>query len=45
MWTISALQLHPKAVIVCDEDSTEELKVGTVKYFKDIEKKNLDNRF
>lgn len=45
MWTISALQMHPKAVIVCDEDSTEELKVGTVKYFKDIEKKNLDNRF
>lgn len=45
MWTISALQLHPKAVIVCDEDSTEELKVGTVKYFKDIEKKNLDNAF
>ncbi len=45
MWTISALQLHPKAVIVCDEDSTEELKVGTVKYFKDIEKKNLDNTF
>ena len=45
MWTISALQLHPKAVIVCDEDSTEELRVGTVKYFKDIEKKNLDNRF
>lgn len=44
MWTISALQLHPKAVIVCDEDSTEELKVGTVKYFKDIEKKNLDNK-
>mgnify|MGYP003289042895 CR=1 FL=1 len=45
MWTISALQLHPKAVIVCDEDATEELKVGTVKYFKDIEKKNLDNTF
>ena len=45
MWTISALQLHPKAVIVCDEDATEELKVGTVKYFKEIEKKNLDNRF
>ena len=45
MWTISALQLHPKAVIVCDEDATEELKVGTVKYFKDIEKNNLDNSF
>ena len=37
MWTVSALQLHPKGVIVCDEASTYELKVGTVKYFKDIE--------
>ncbi|MDR0814812.1 MAG: glucosamine-6-phosphate deaminase [Bacteroidales bacterium] len=38
MWTISALQLHPKGVIVCDEDATAELKVGTYRYFKDIEK-------
>ena len=38
MWTISALQLHPKGIIVCDEDATAELKVGTYKYFKDIEK-------
>ncbi len=38
MWTISALQLHPKAIIVCDEDACAELKVGTYKYFKDIEK-------
>lgn len=38
MWTLSCLQTHPKAVIVCDDDATEELKVGTVKYFKDIEK-------
>jgi len=37
MWTISALQLHPKGIIVCDEDATAELKVGTYKYFKDIE--------
>jgi glucosamine-6-phosphate deaminase len=29
--------MHPKAIIVCDDDATEELKVGTVKYFKDIE--------
>ncbi len=43
MWTISALQMHPKAVIVCDDDATDELKVGTVKYFKDIEAKNLHN--
>jgi glucosamine-6-phosphate deaminase len=40
MWTISVLQLHPKAVIVCDEDATDELRVGTVRYFKDIEAKN-----
>ena len=43
MWTISALQMHPKAVIICDDDATDELKVGTVKYFKDIEAKNLNN--
>jgi glucosamine-6-phosphate deaminase len=38
MWTISCLQIHPKAVIVCDEAATDELKVGTVRYFKDIER-------
>ena len=37
MWTVSVLQLHPTAMIVCDDDSTMEVKVGTVKYFKDIE--------
>ena len=42
MWTITALQMHPKGIIVCDEAATEELKVGTYKYFKDIEKNNLD---
>lgn len=41
MWTISALQMHPKGIIVCDEDATAELKVGTYKYFKDIERANL----
>jgi len=40
-WTISALQLHPHAIIVCDEAATDELKHGTYKYFKDIEKNNL----
>ena len=43
MWTVSALQMHPNAVIVCDDDATDELKVGTVKYFKDIEKNNYNN--
>jgi glucosamine-6-phosphate deaminase len=42
LWTISALQLHPKGIIVCDEDATDELKHGTVKYFKDIESANID---
>lgn len=42
MWTLSALQLHHKSMIVCDEDSTIELKVGTYKYFKDIEKNNIE---
>jgi len=42
MWTISTLQLHRHAVIVCDEDATLELKVGTVRYFKDIEAPNID---
>jgi len=41
MWTVSVLQLHKKGIIVCDEDSTYELKVGTVNYFKDIEKEEL----
>lgn len=41
MWTISALQMHPKGIIVCDDAATIELKVGTYNYFKDIEKTNL----
>lgn len=42
MWTVSALQLHPKALIVCDDEATVELKVGTVNYFKIIEADNLN---
>lgn len=41
MWTISALQMHPKGMIVCDYDACYELRVGTYKYFLDIEKDNL----
>lgn len=41
MWTISALQMHPQGIIVCDEAATDELKVSTYKYFKDIERNNL----
>lgn len=41
MWTSSMLQLHPHGMVVCDEEATMELKVGTVKYFKDIEHEAL----
>jgi len=42
MWTISALQMHEHGIIVCDDAATFELKVGTYRYFKDIEAANLD---
>ena len=40
-WTISALQQHAHSIIVADEPACDELKVGTYRYFKDIEKDNL----
>ncbi len=40
MWPISILQLHSRTIFLCDEDATDELRVGTVRYFKDIEAKN-----
>ena len=42
MCTLSALQMHRKAIIIADEDATMELKVSTYRYFKDIEQNNLD---
>lgn len=43
LWTVSALQLHPKAIIICDEPSTMELKIKTVKYFRELEAENIKN--
>ena len=43
LWTISALQLHARSVIVCDESATQELKVKTVKYFKELEAEEIQN--
>ena len=40
--TLSALQNHPRGIIVCDDPSTYEFKVGTYRYFKEIEAQNLD---
>lgn len=42
MCTLSALQMHRKAIIVCDDPATGELKCDTYRYFKDIEQANLD---
>ena len=36
MWTVSAFQQHPSTLFICDEDATLELRVKTVKYFKDL---------
>ena len=38
MWTCSCLQMHENAIIACDESACDELKVGTYKYYLDIEK-------
>lgn len=35
-WTVSALQTHPNALIVCDEAATNDLRVGTYRYFKGV---------
>jgi len=43
MWPVTILQMHKKAVIVADEASTDQLKVGTVRYFKDIESRIPDS--
>lgn len=47
MWTVSAFQQHPRTLMICDEDATLDLKVRTVKYFKDLwdvhRKLNMDS--
>ena len=43
MWTLSCLQMHPRAIIVCDEDAADEMMVRTVRYFKDVEKETMHN--
>lgn len=37
-WTITTLQNHPKSIIVCDRESTKELKTKTVEYFDDLQR-------
>ena len=41
MWTLSCLQMHPRSIIVCDEDAIDEMTIKTVRYFRDIEKETI----
>ncbi len=41
-WTVSAIQTHPKAIVVTDDEAAYELKLGTYRYFREIEAANLD---
>ena len=40
-WTASMLQMHPKAIVVCDEPACDELTVAIYKYYLDKERGNL----
>ena len=40
-WTASMLQMHPHAIVVCDEAACDELTVATYKYYLDKERGNL----
>lgn len=37
VWTISALQMHPHGLIICDEPATTKLSRETIAYFMEIE--------
>lgn len=41
MCTASMLQLHRQGIIVCDDTAADELRVKTMRYFKDIEKEAI----
>lgn len=41
VWTISALQMHPHGIILCDKQAASALDEQTINYFLDIEKNNF----
>ncbi len=43
MWTVTALQMHQKAIIVADEPAQQELKVKTLRYFQELEAENIQD--
>ncbi|MDW6003633.1 glucosamine-6-phosphate deaminase [Vibrio mangrovi] len=42
LWTLSALQLHSRSILICDEPATMELKVKTLRYFQQLEAAEID---
>ena len=42
LWTVSALQLHRRTLLVIDESAVSDIRVKTYRYFKEIEAENLD---
>lgn len=36
-WTASALQLHPRSLVLCDESACDRLRMATYRYFKEID--------
>ena len=43
MWPVTILQMHKSAILIADDDATDKLRVGTVKYFSGIEAKIIDS--
>lgn len=41
-WTLSALQLRPKGLIICGSDPAVESKAGTVSHPESVEDVNLE---
>lgn len=41
VWTVSALQSHPKSIILCDKEAAGGLNPQTIEYFLQIEKNNF----
>eukprot|EP01056_Protomagalhaensia_sp_Gyna25_P005191 Protomagalhaensia_sp_Gyna_25__5190@NODE_61_length_5787_cov_21_667015_g45_i0_p3_GENE_NODE_61_length_5787_cov_21_667015_g45_i0NODE_61_length_5787_cov_21_667015_g45_i0_p3_ORF_typecomplete_len290_score35_44Glucosamine_iso/PF01182_20/2_1e70_NODE_61_length_5787_cov_21_667015_g45_i049185751 len=43
LWTISCLQLHPRAILFVDSSAVQELKVKTLHYFEELEHTHVDS--
>ncbi len=42
LWTVSALQMHPRSLLICDEPAAMELKVKTLRYFQQLEAAEIE---